>query len=177
MTWKEKSKSKPPSPCAVFVQWGHVRSGLRKAAEQVIIKKRKSVPENLLGNRLVRPLLLVHSDPVPLEAFMALQIQTHQTLLPVHQDLWLHRTTQKVFKARVYIHGGNASASAFNSLLLSLTLLNDWLCSSSFLSLSSSIKGLYEVLPINRIWAPATVDADTFSLSGEEYVSLFCIQT
>lgn len=84
---------------------------------------------------------------------------------------------QKMFKAWVYIHGGNASVSACNSLLSSLLPLYDWLWSSSFGSLSSSIKGLCEVLPINPVWAPATVDADTFSLTGEEYVSLVCIKT
>lgn len=64
-TWLErkKIKLKPRSPCAVFVQWDHMRSGLRKAAGQVIIKKRKFVPENLLGSGSVRALLLVHSDP------------------------------------------------------------------------------------------------------------------
>lgn len=92
MTWKEKTKSKPRSPCAVFVQWVHVRSGLRKAAGQVIIKKRKFVTENLLGNGSVRGLLLAHSDPAPLEAFMVLHVQTHQKALLVLQDLWLHLT-------------------------------------------------------------------------------------
>lgn len=107
---------------------------------------------------------------------MALHVQTHQTDLPVHQDLWLHITNQKMFKAWVYIHGGSASVSALNSLLSSFLPLSDWLWSSSLVSLSSSIKGLRKVLPINPIWAPATVDADTFSLSGEEYVSLVCIK-
>lgn len=71
----------------------------------------------------------------------------------------------------------NNRIGKFNSLLPSLTPLYDWLCSSSFVRLSSSIKGLREVLPVNPIWAPATADADTFSLSEEEYVSLDCIKT
>lgn len=54
-----------------------VQAGLRKAAGQVIIKRRKFVPEDVLGNGLMRALLLVHSDPAPLEAFMALHVQTH----------------------------------------------------------------------------------------------------